>query len=58
LKKEQSLPNKVTVEFPVIFRHGAGYDEIKLGSLKNGHEKQMNGRRIERNTKVIENFGN
>jgi len=56
------LSTKVTVNFPVIFRHGAGYDETKLGSLKNGHEEQITGKCTARNSAVskekeIENFG-
>jgi hypothetical protein len=46
------LSNKVTVNFPVIFRHGAAYDETKLGSLKNGHEEQITGKCMPRNSAV------
>ena len=46
------MSSKVIGNFPVIFRHGAGYDEIKLGSLKNRHEEQITVKSGARNSAV------
>jgi hypothetical protein len=52
MKEEQPSPRKITVSFPVIFHHGAGYGEVKLGNLTRRYEEKITGEMIARDTAV------